>query len=302
MILLTGGTGFLGLKVLQALVKENYPVKVLTRGAEDWRDNPIPYLKSLGADTVLTDLLNPGKVSSALADCKIVVNVAGAMFENQESSFEQIHVEAVRTLVAAAEVWGVQRFIHVSCLGSSGFSESRYFLSKREGEALVKNGQFHWTIFRPSYLFGDKCKLVEMLLPLIERAPVVPLVAGGLNQVQPISVDDVAACIVQCIYKESTSGKTYDLAGPKVYSFAEIVKLIMQGLGKSKLTMNVSAKVALKAASVTGKILPKVPLTEDVIQMLIVDSVADTRAMKDVFQVEMASFEDSLPQILGLRS
>jgi NADH dehydrogenase len=299
MILLTGGTGFLGSLVREQLVALDYPLRVMTRGAEDWRGTGVGELRGRGIDTVLVDLRNPGRVASAVEGCTAVINTVGILREGADATFEDVHVKGLQNLVAAAEVYGVQRFIHVSCLGTGAIEQSDYMVSKRRGEELVMAGQFHWTIFRPTFMFGQRCRLAELILPIVKAAPIVPVIGTGLNQVQPVSVNDVADCVVQSIYNKETAGKIYELAGPRAYSMIEFVQLLSQGLGRSKPTVNIPLNVALKAVKMTGRIMPAVALSMDVIDLLVSDAVADTTAMCETFQVNMQNFEDSLPEIVA---
>src|SRR5215471_17433751 len=135
MILLTRGTGPLGSPLPERLLAMKYPVRVLTRGAEDWRGTGgVGQLRQRGIDTVLVDLRNPSKVAAAVEGCDAIINTCGLLQERKDETFEGVHVQGLRNLVSAAEVYGVQRFIHVSCLGYGGSDDGAYIRSKRAGD------------------------------------------------------------------------------------------------------------------------------------------------------------------------
>jgi len=299
MILATGASGEVGSRVVEGLLAGGQPLRVFTRGSDDWRGTSVAGLRDRGAETILADIRDPNMVNRAVTGCKAVINMSGILRRSADCAFEDVHVDGVRNLVAAAEGAGVQRFIHMSCLTASG-GESAYGESRRQGEEIVKAGRFHWTIFRPSYIFGDRFALLEMVAPLLVKPPVVPVVGGGLNIIQPIHADDVAACVLQSIYSRDTAGQVYDLVGPDRVSilqlFQSALKVLADG-GKEKPTITVPTAVALKAVRVTGRVLPAVPITADVLEHLISDSVADPMPMLTSFKVAMRPLSESMDRL-----
>src|SRR5271170_7785337 len=180
MILLTGGTGFLGGHIVEALREAKQPLRVLTMGGEDWRSDAVSNLKHMNVDAVVGSMLNPRVVSAALEGCDVVINAAGGLTKSRDMSFRDIHVEAVKVLCEQAAEQGVQRLIHISCLGAGQHSDSEYYRCKWEGEQVVKTSQTYWTIFRPSYLFGDRCEFINMVRPLMKVPFIVPVIGSGL--------------------------------------------------------------------------------------------------------------------------
>jgi uncharacterized protein YbjT (DUF2867 family) len=208
MILVTGGTGFLGTPVVEQLIVNQHPVRVFTRGSGDWRTDGLDHLRDVGVDVMLGDLRDAYRVAKALEGCNVVINLAGIMRSDKQQTYEELHVDALSDLVELCNKLEVQRFIHVSCAGATVDSESNYYRTKAEGEDIVRAGSFHWTIFRPSFMWGSSFVLTDLLLPLIQKLPVVPVIGGGMAEVQPIYLYDVASCVVQSIYNSQTSGQT----------------------------------------------------------------------------------------------
>jgi len=298
MILLTGGTGSLGSKVLEGLVARQYPLRVFTRGRSDWRDVSVPSIRQMGAEAFLGDLRNPKQVKQAVQGCNVVIHIAGMMRARPEQTFQEIHVDALQTLVEEAQSQGVQRFIYVSCLGASPHSLSEYFRTKSIGEDVVVAGQFYWTIFRPSFMFGRKFSLLDLFMSLVKKLPVMPVIGGGVNEVQPISVDDVAACVVQSVYAQDTAYKIYDLAGPRVYTLAELLEMVNETLIKPKPVVSINTDWCLMAVRLLSKIYPSGPFNEDLIHLLTSDSTASPELMQETFKVRMNSLEDSLHRLV----
>lgn len=298
MILVTGATGFLGSRVLDRLVAGQQAVRVFTRGTDDWRGTSVRQLRQMGCDTILADLRDPSRVAQAVQGCDAIINMAGIIRESRQSTFADVIVEGTRNLVSAAEVFGVKRFVHLSCLTGHDRSDFQYAATRAAAEAIVAGGQFHWTILRPSFMWGGgQCKLMDLIAPLVEKPPVVPVVGGGLNMVQPVNVDDVADCVMQCLYNRETAGKTYDLVGPEAYRMLEIVQKLVSIQPRKKAVVTVPTMVALKAASFTGGLMPQVPVSADVVQILISDSVSDPACMLATFAVkheDFAAYLDSL--------
>lgn len=298
MILVTGGSGFLGRFVVEGLVAQNLPVRVFSRGLGDWRDQRRSFLRDLGVEQVTGDLQSARKLKEALNGCNAVVNLAGSMSETREASFHDVHVEGVRMLVELSEEAGIQRFVHVSCLGASQHTQSRYFRAKWEGEQIVRSGSYYWTVFRPSFMFGDSFQILDMIRPVLDASPVIPVIGAGLNVIRPIWVADVAACVVQCIYNKKTVDKMYPLAGPDQFTQAELLQFFLEAGGKSKQTISLPSGILFTIASLVEKLWPDSPVSPDLVHLLAEDSDDDPEKMQAVFQVSMMSLDQVMPTLI----
>ncbi len=302
MILLTGGTGLVGTKVLEVLRALQYPVRVFTRGDEDWQSSLVPAIRKMGAEPFLGDLRDANRTEKALEGCNVIINLAGIMRNTRDDSLEEVNAEAVQTLVSLAEKHRIQRFIHMSCLGASPNLDSEYFCTKFKGEEFVRRSTaFHWTVFRPSFIFGeDSFVLTDILTPMVKMLPVVPVIGTGLNEFRPIAVEDVCACVVQSIYQKETAGQIYDLVGPTEYSMQAFVQLLLDKLGKKKPIMNIPSAASMKFVKLIEKVYAKGTVNEDFIQLLQADSNGRPDKMQATFQVSMAALEDRLSDLMGL--
>jgi NADH dehydrogenase len=224
-ILLIGGSGFIGQKIASGLSALGHRVLLPTRKAtyakELW---VLPNLQVIEANihdpTVLADLcqrVGPGGV---------VINLVGILHDKTGSpygpGFLKNHVELTKKIIAAMNAVDLKRYIHMSALGANSSGASMYQRSKGDAENLVKASDLDWTIFRPSVVFGEKDKFINLFASLQKFAPVLPLGGAGVK-FQPVYVSDVAQAFVKSISMSETIGRVFDLAGPRVYTLTELV-------------------------------------------------------------------------------
>jgi len=237
MILVTGGTGFVGYEVVQALLALGYRVRLLTR--HPGRGNS--FAGHPRVELVQGDALRPDTLPAAMVGVEAVIHLIGIIAETPHVTYEQAHTEATRNVLAAARRAGVTRWVQMSAIGTRPFARSRYHLTKWEAEQLVRQSGLDWTIFRPSLIYGHDER--DRLLNLLRRVlswPLdlmlcysLPLIDGGAPLVQPVSVREVARCFALAPAKEATLGQTYDLVGPVAFSWREMVFKIMAALGRT---------------------------------------------------------------------
>jgi NADH dehydrogenase len=236
MILVTGGTGFVGQEVVGELLALGYPVRLLVRHPE--RGNP--FARHPRVELIQGDALRPDTLPAAMVGVQAVIHLIGIIAETSQVTYEQAHTEATRNVLAAAKQAGVTRWIQMSAIGTRPFARSRYHLTKWQAEELVRQSGLDWTIFRPSLIYGHDER--DRLLNLLRRAlswPLdfmqlysFPLLNGGEPLIQPVSVREVARCFALAPAKEAAVGRTYDLVGPVAFSWREMIFKIMTALGK----------------------------------------------------------------------
>ena len=251
MILVTGGTGFVGHEVVGELLALGYPVRLLVRHPE--RANP--FAGHPRVELVQGDALRPDTLPAAMAGVQAVIPLIGVIAETSEVTFEEAHTEATRNVLAAAKKAGVTRWIQMSAIGTRAAARSRYHLTKWQAEELVRQSGLDWTIFRPSLIYGHDER--DRLLNLLRRAlgwPLdfiqlysFPLLDGGGSLIQPVSVREVARCFALAPAKQASIGRTYDLAGPVAFSWREMVLKIMTALGKKGFYEEIPLLLLLRA-------------------------------------------------------
>ena len=251
MILVTGGTGFVGREVVAELLALGQPVRLLVRRPE--RAGSLAHHPRV--QCVQGDALHPETLSSAMVGVRAVIHLIGIIAETSHITFEQAHTEATRNVLAAAKQAGVTRWIQMSAIGTRPHASSRYHRTKWQAEELVRQSGLDWTIFRPSLVYGydERDRLLNLLrstlswpLDLVQLYS-FPLLNGGEPLIQPVSVREVAHCFARAPSKEAAIGRTFDLVGPVAFSWREMVFQIMAALGKTGLYEDIPLLLFLRA-------------------------------------------------------
>jgi len=270
-VTLFGGTGFVGRYVAQMLAQRGWRIIVASRHP----DRALP-LKTAGAVgqvvPVFADIRDDGSVAAAVAGADAVVNLVGILFERGKQRFDSIHGEAAGRVARAAAAAGASRFVQISAIGASANSPSAYARTKAAGEAAVRAAFPGAAILRPSVVFGPEDGFFNLFAGLARTAPFLPLFGGGTTRFQPVYVRDVAAAVVACLEQDGTAGQTYELGGPRVYSFRELMELTLQQTGRKKRLVSLSWGMAAFEAKLLG-LLPKPLLTPDQVVQLKIDNV-----------------------------
>ena len=261
MILVTGGTGFVGQEVVRELLALGYHVRLLVRDPK----RAARFAKHPQVECVKGDALKPETLPAAMAGVQAVIHLIGIIAETSRVTYEQAHIEATRNLLAAAKQAGVTRWVQMSAIGTRPHASSRYHRTKWEAEELVRASGLDATIFRPSLIYGyDERDRALNLLRLALSWPfdfiqcyTFPLLDGGRPLIQPVSVREVAHCFAHALSKDASIGHIYDLVGPAPLSFRELVFKIAAHLGKKGLYEEIPIFVQLRPALwVTTLLLP----------------------------------------------
>lgn len=275
-VTLFGGTGFVGRYVAQMLAHRGWRIIVAARNP----DRALP-LKTAGAVgqvvPVFANIRDDASVAAAVAGADAVVNLVGILFERGRQRFDAVHGEAAGRVARAAAAAGASRFVQISAIGASADSPSSYARTKAAGEAAVRAAFPAASILRPSVIFGPEDGFFNLFAGLARTAPFLPLFGGGTTKFQPVYVQDVAAAIVACLEQDGTAGQTYELGGPRVYSFRELMQLTLQQTGRKKRLVSVSWGLAALEAKLLG-LLPKPLLTSDQVTQLKIDNIVGAGA------------------------
>jgi NADH dehydrogenase len=270
-ILVTGGTGFVGRRVVHALRAEGRPVRCLVRDRER-----ASYLEAWGCELAHGDVTDAASLRRAVEGCTGVVHLV-SIIAGKAEEFERVMTRPTRELVAAAEDAGARRWLQMSALGTSERSRGLvpYYGAKWEMEQAVKGSGLEWTIFRPSFVFGKEGGVLPMFLRQARLLPVMPVAGDGTRRLQPIWVDDVAAFFVRAFPSPAATGQTYDLGGPDTPTWNELYRAIQRALGKSRPLVHLPLGL-VKANAAFLERLPKPPVTRDMLRMLeFEDNVGD---------------------------
>jgi uncharacterized protein YbjT (DUF2867 family) len=290
MILVTGGTGFIGPKVVHALRAQDRPVRCLVR-----KPAKAATLRSWGCELVQGDVTDPESLSRAAEGCASVVHLA-AIITGSRADFERVMSEGTRSLVAAAQSAGIRRFVLMSALGVS--EETRtltpYYAGKWEMERTVRESGLEHVIFRPSFVFGRDGGALPLFMRQVRWSPVTPVLGSGERQLQPIWVEDVAAFLAAGIEQPGAAGRTFDLGGPDRVTWNELYERIARALGKRRARLHVPMSVARIGAAVVEH-LPRAPITRDQLAMLEAgDNVCDLGPARQTFGIDPIPLDEQL--------
>jgi len=276
LVTIVGGSGFLGRYIVQELVATGTRVRVAVR-----RPNAAMFLKPLGQvgqiQLIAADVRDERQIAAAMHGADAAVNLVGILAEARGRSFADIHAEGAATVARVAAGAGVRALVHVSAIGADAASHSAYGRSKAAGEAAVRAAFPAATILRPSLVFGPEDAFVNRFAALARVAPVMPVVAGN-TRFQPVHVVDVARAVVGALENPARfGGAVFELGGPKVYTFRELLVWIMREIRVDKRLVDVPPVVA-KLMARAGDILPGLPMTSDQYAMLQRDNVVGVGA------------------------
>ena len=276
LVTVIGGSGFLGRHIVQALARKNYRVRVAVR-----RPELAGHLQPLGGvgqiHAVQANLRYPASVQAACDDADAVINLAGLLYESGKQSFHAVHVFGARVAGRAAQDDGATHVVHLSAIGANPESPAQYGRTKAEGEAEIRDGFPDATILRPSIVFGPEDDFFNRFAGLARFAPALPLIGGGQTKFQPVFVGDVAAAVCAALEGDTAKGKTYELGGPEILTFEQILAYILEVIERKRLLVPLPFGAAQVMAALTG-LLPKPLLTMDQVKMLQSDNVVSDAA------------------------
>lgn len=295
-ILVTGASGFVGRSVVAELLRRGHTVQAVSR-----QGNPIGGAVGIAAD--VTDL---GSVQRAFGqaanqhEVEAVVHLVGIIVEKGSQTFQKVHVEATRNVLASTP--RKARYLHMSALGADPSSPSGYSRTKGEAEALVRMSGLTWSIFRPSLIFGMGDEFFgRTLKQLVSLPPVVPQIGDGLFPFRPVSIADVATAFAEALKSPQAAGQTYTLTGPQEYTFRELLELELKATGKSKPILSVPLALMNLAVPLMG-LLPSPPITRDQYLMLKAGNTADPEPARTELKLPMQRLEDHLAEIVRASS
>jgi uncharacterized protein YbjT (DUF2867 family) len=270
-----GGSGFLGRHLVQALARRGFRIRVAVR-----RPDLAGHLQPLGVvgqiHAVQANVRYPASVAAAVHDAAIVINLTGILYERGAQRFEAVQALGAGTVAAAAERVGA-RMLHVSALGADARSASSYARSKARGEAAVLAAAPRAMIFRPSILFGPEDDFFNRFAAMARISPVLPLIGGGHTRFQPVFVGDVARALARAADGAGTPATTYELGGPDVKSFKDLMEFILATVMRRRLLVPIPFAVAEWQALVL-QFLPRPLLTPDQVTLLRRDNVVSIEA------------------------
>jgi len=289
MILVTGGTGFVGSHLIRQMRQEGLIVRAVVRNPEKAQS-----LRNLGVEVVPGDVADKTSLENAVQGIERVVHLVGIIQEAPGVTFRGVHVDGTRNLVEAARKAGVRHFLFQSALGTRANAKSQYHRTKWEAEELVRNSGIPSTVLRPSLIYGPGDQFTIRLSEMIRLSPVLPIIGSGRSKVQPIFINDVVACIVKAVTSDAYLNELYELGGPEQLTYEEVTRAIAAALGVSRPTLHLPLLFMRSMARVMETVLQKSPITTDQLIMLQEDTVCSMKDIRDAFGIEPVTFQKGL--------
>ena len=278
LITVYGGSGFLGRHVVRALAKRHYRIRVAVR-----RPDLAGHLQPLGRvgqiHAVQANLRHAASVETAARDASVLVNLVGILFERGRQRFQAVQAFGAEQVALAANAHGA-RVVHVSAIGADANSRSGYARSKAAAERLVFAAVPQAVVMRPSILFGPEDDFFNRFAAMARISPALPLIGGGHTRFQPVYVGDVATVIADAVESKAQGGKIYELGGPEVRSFKELMQFVLQTIQRKRLLLPLPFPLA-KLQAMFLQYLPTPLLTPDQVELLRSDNVVSEAAINE---------------------
>ena len=299
-----GGSGFLGRNVVRELAKRGWRVRVGVR-----RPHLAQFLRPMGAvgqvQLAQVNLRYRETIDAALEGADAVVNLVGILHQDRGQTFHALQCDGAAAIAELAAAKGVPSMVQVSAIGADAGSRSQYAKTKAEGEAAVRRHFPAATILRPSIIFGQEDGFFNKFAAMATTTPVtpLPLIGGGHARFQPVYVDDVADAVCEALTRDDARGEMYELGGPQVYSFKELMQLMLDEIGRARFLAPIPFAVASMIGFV-GQVMGRLPfveppLTKDQVELLKHDNIVtgDTKTISDL-GIAPQSVESILPSYM----
>lgn len=282
-----GGSGFVGRYAVRALAGDGLRVRAAVR-----RPDLAGHLQTMGAvgqvQAIQANIRYPDSVARAVSGCRVVVNAVGSgLAPSGRQSFHAVHQEGAKIIGKAARMAGVERVIHISALGADPKGRANYARAKGLGEEALLHEFPDAIVLRPSVVFGPEDKFFNRFASLAHYSPLLPLIGGGRARFQPVFVGDVAAAVRSAVQGRAMPGSVYELGGPQILSFRQVLELIQDWTGLRRGYLPLPYWAAKLLALVTWPLPNSVrPLTVDQVRMLAIDNVVSRVAIDDGRTIE----------------
>ena len=290
MILVAGGSGFIGRQVISRLADAGQKVRVLARGV---RRADLPD----GVETAQGNVVTGNGLSAAMDGVQKVVHLVAIIRESREETFGGVIRRGTERMVEAARVAGVKKFVYVSAIGAQDNPTYPYLLAKWQAERAVTLSGLKYTILRPSVVFGEGDEFINALAGLVRYNPVVPVAGDGRAKFQPIWVEDLVTCIVACLDEGTHDGHTLEVGGPEHLTYDQMLDIVKDAMGRSRIKAHVPLAVMRPMAQVMEWVLPRPPVTREQLKMLALDNITETDSVMRNFGVQPRRLADSLDHI-----
>lgn len=278
LVTIYGGSGFVGRHLVRALAKRGWRIRVAVR-----RPDLAGHLQPLGVvgqiQPVQANLRYPDSVARAAEGASAIVNLVGILYQSGAQTFDAVQAEGAAAVAKAAKKEGA-RLVQMSAIGADKDSDSAYGRTKALGEEAVFSAKRDAIVMRPSIVFGPEDDFFNRFASLARISPFLPLIGGGETKFQPVFVGDVAEALAKAVEGEAKGGEIYELGGPEVKNFRELMELTLQEIERKRLLVPLPFALA-RLQAFFMELLPKPMLTRDQVTMLERDNVVSPEAARE---------------------
>lgn len=276
LVTIFGGSGFVGRYTVRALAQRGWRIRVAVR-----RPDLAFHLQPLGRvgqiHAVQANLRFPDSVTAAAEGADVVINLVGVLQQSGAQTFDAVQAEGAATVARAVKKNGA-KLVHVSAIGADAKSNSGYAQTKAAGEEAMLAADA--VVFRPSIMFGPEDQFFNRFASMARLSPILPLIGGGFTKFQPVFVGDTANAIVEAAEGRANPRTIYELGGPEVKSFRELMELMLREIDRKRLLMPIPFWAA-KLQAFFLEMLPGKILTRDQVELLKTDNVVSAEAMRE---------------------
>jgi len=300
LILVVGGTGFVGGGIVREVSRRGKAVAVLTRDTTKAAGR----FPGLGVEYRQGDVREPSTLGGAMQGIDTVIGCAqfpNSPIENpgRGYTFEEVDAKGTENLVEAAKDAGVRRYVYLSGAGAAPDAPYHWFRAKWRAETAVRESGIPYVVFRPSWVYGPEDKALNRFLGMARFLPFVPLIgAAGKQRLQPVFVDDVARAVAEALDNPVAENKTFEIGGPEVLRMTQIVRTALEVAGKRRLLLS-APKAVMKNVARVVQFMPGRPLTPDAVEFITMDALADPAEVQRKLGLKMTPLREALATYLG---
>lgn len=301
MILVAGGTGFVGGGIVRELARRGRQFAVLTRDPARSAER----FPGLSVEYRAGDVRDPTSLEAAMAGAEAVIGCQqfpNSPIENPKKgyTFEEVDARGTENLVVVAKAAGAKQFVYLSATGAA--PEGRHwFRAKWRAEQAVRNSGLTYTILRPPWVYGPEDSALNRFLAMSRFQPFVPLIGSpGRQMMQPVFIDDVGRAAVECLDNPAAANQTFEIGGPEVLTMSEVVKTALEVARRRRLLLR-APKIVMKALASVLQFLPGRPLTPDAVDFITMDALGDPAGISEKLGLAPTPLREGLATYLAKR-
>ncbi|MEN6522967.1 MAG: NAD(P)H-binding protein [Anaerolineaceae bacterium] len=298
MILVTGGTGFVGNILIQNLLAQGKKVRTLVRPSKKTPNLP----RATSVEVVVCSINDERSLRAAMKGVQFVYHLAGSEREGSRASLEEVDIQGSRIVANAARLAGVERLFFLSHLGADRASAFAVLKAKGIAEGLIQQSEIPYTILRSSVIFGEGDHFTTSLARMLQISPGIFLIPGdGENLLQPLWVEDVVTCLLACQENPDTVGKVISIGGPEYFSFRQVLDILAERIGLHRGYTSVNPAILRTLSLILEQGTPRFPISVHWLDYLASDRTCPIDTIPRQFGLLPSRFTHHLDYLQGFQ-